>query len=86
MVSIKSRPCPARINAGRITAKRASQLVGLRLPQVVDFCRRKIIFGIHIDGKWWVSPAALPELRALVLPRPCRPFGVPGIFTTGGNL
>ncbi len=65
MVSIKSRPRPARINAGRITAKRASQLSGLRLPQVVDFCRRKIIFGIHEDGKWWVSPACLLELRTL---------------------
>ena len=85
MFQTEARPRPPRIITGKISAKRAAVLSGLRLPVVVDLCRRKIIFGIHEDGKWWVSPACLLELRDLVLLTPSRPLGAPETFAIGGR-
>ncbi|MBW8003120.1 MAG: hypothetical protein FVQ80_14055 [Planctomycetes bacterium] len=59
------QPSPARITAGRITAKRAAELAGLRLPQVVDLCHRELIFGVWENGLWRVSPAVVSELKIL---------------------
>ncbi len=78
--------CTGSSIGNRITAKRAGQLSGMRLPQVVELCRQRKIFGIRFDDLWWVSPMIVPKLQTLVLPKPSRPFGVPEIFARGGLL
>ncbi len=76
---------PGSSIGGRITAKRAAQLAGLRLPQVVELCRQRKIFGIRFDDPWWVSPMIVPKLQTLVLSRLTGSPGVPEIFAIGGG-
>ncbi len=71
-------------HSNKIPAQHAASLAGCRLHEVVDLCRQQKIFGVYIDGTWWVSSAVLPELRALVLLRPSRHPRLPEIFARGG--
>ena len=80
----RSKPPPARIMAGKITAGRAASIAGVKLPEIVRLCREKTIFSVYADGQFWISPAAIDELKSLVLLARLRsPIEQPEIFAGG---
>ncbi len=81
----KNKAAPARILSGKITAQHAASIAGVHLPEVVRLCREKTIFSVYADGQFWISPAAIEELKSLVLlARPRSPIQQPEIYAQGG--
>ena len=52
-------------NGNAIEAGRASQLTGLPLHRIIILIKAGRIFGTRIRDRWMISPASLPELRAI---------------------
>jgi len=79
----RSKPPPARILAGQITAEEAAREAGLTLPEVIRLYRKRKIFGLYGGGTLYLSPAVLGELRELADSLQHRPPHRPEILAGG---
>ncbi len=80
----KNKAAPARIMPGKISAQHAASRAGVKHLEIVRLCREKTIFSVYANGQFWVSPAAIEELKSLVLlARPRSPIERPEIFAGG---
>ena len=83
----RSKPPPSRIIDGNtITAGQAANAAGIPMHQIIQMIKARVIFGVCIDGFWYVSKTVLPELHRVAEPLQHRPPSQPTIFARGGIL
>ena len=82
----RSKPPPSRIVAGNtITAGQAANATGIPMHQIIQMIKARVIFGVCIDGFWYVSKTVLPELHRVAESLQHRmPIQQPEFYAQGG--
>lgn len=83
----KNKAAPSRIIDGNtITAgQAAANAAGIPMHQIIQMIKARVIFGVCIDGFWYVSKTVLPELHRVAESLQHRtPIQQPEFYAQGG--